>query len=222
MNNIYIDKKLPYPLTQEEYKIIDKIWEFNKHFKFITPTYYEYRNTLIKNIPKKYNIEEFFLYEKILEKLYWNLHNLINKKLINNLEEYKYDKLDEIKEKFHEDNNFRSYINKIINYDDINNKIYYCRQQGGEPVSEYNKTNHLINDIMTKREIYEKVMNGEQEINKIKLSKNYKQIDYGFPNLNIYKPFIGSDEWRKKKIEYYYYKVDFSENNWFVLLNPSK
>jgi hypothetical protein len=227
MSDIYINKELKYPLTEEEYNKVDKIWEFNKEFKFMTLTYHEYRSTLINNISKKYSQEEFYNYEKIIEKLYWNLHNKVNSQVNSQVNSkikeekensYNYEEINKVYDKFYEEHNFRSYINKVINYDDIKNKIYYCKQEGSEPISKYNKVNHLLNDIMSNRLLYEKVMNDEINVEDLNLSKLYRQADYGFPNFNINIPFVGSDKWRQNKINHMYY--DKGENNWFILLHP--
>jgi len=72
INNIYQDKILKYPLTDSEYNNINNVWDFVKIFgkKFISLSYF--REYVIKKT-KKYTIEEFYLYESILNKMFWNL-----------------------------------------------------------------------------------------------------------------------------------------------------
>lgn len=75
--DIYQDKLLKYPLTDYEYNIIDDVWNFikifDKQFIFIS----DYRKYIINNIRKKYTPEEFFLFESIANKLFWNLRWLL-------------------------------------------------------------------------------------------------------------------------------------------------
>lgn len=72
----YRDKILKYPLTNQEYEILDKVWEFidifNKNYILVS----EYKNYLI-NTFGKYSPEEFMLLESIANKLFWNLRWLL-------------------------------------------------------------------------------------------------------------------------------------------------
>jgi hypothetical protein len=114
LTNIYTDKILKYPLTQEEYKKVDDVWTFikifNKPFLYIS----DYRDYLIKKIDKKYNFKEFFLYESIMNKMFWNLRWLLFPLFLNH-------KLD--REKYYE------FIEN--NYDDhqeIPNTLIKCNE----------------------------------------------------------------------------------------------
>jgi hypothetical protein len=220
---IYTNNKLKYPLVREEYEIIDKVWNFYNDFNFMTITHHEYRSKVIKKIKNKYTQDMFYKYEKIIEKLYWNLKNLINEKKLSKKFEYNYydyKELDKVYEKFYNDNNFRSYINKIITIDDETQKIYYKKNEGSYDIFEQNEINHLIGYIMSNRKVYEKIIENPNLIYKIEkknLPKIYRQLDYGFPNFSLIKENTGSEKWRKNKIKYMYYD-DTSENNWFKLL----
>lgn len=77
IEDIYRDTLLKYPLTIKEFFKLDKVWEFAQIFQkpyiFIT----DYRNYIIKEIQKKYTLNEFYEYEAILNKLFWNLRWLL-------------------------------------------------------------------------------------------------------------------------------------------------
>jgi hypothetical protein len=67
--NIMVNK-LKYPLTPEENDKLDDYWKFIKVFNVNNNNFLysprEYRSNLIKKIKKKYTIDEFYFYEKIL------------------------------------------------------------------------------------------------------------------------------------------------------------
>lgn len=73
INDIYKNKYLKHSLTYKEYNLLPKVWEFLKYFKkrfiFIT----DYRDYIIDKISDTYTSDEFYLYESILNKLFWNL-----------------------------------------------------------------------------------------------------------------------------------------------------
>jgi hypothetical protein len=77
INDIYRDKILKYPLTEEEYNLIPKVWKFLKIFKKRFTFISDYRNYVIKKINKKYTPQEFYKYEAILNKMFWNLRWLL-------------------------------------------------------------------------------------------------------------------------------------------------
>jgi hypothetical protein len=74
---LYQDPILKYPLTEYEYSQLDKVWDFvsifQKPYIFIS----DYRKQLIRTVRKKYTIEEFYLLESILNKMFWNLRWLL-------------------------------------------------------------------------------------------------------------------------------------------------
>jgi hypothetical protein len=77
IKNIYQDTVLKYPLTNEEYINVDDAWEFLEIFKKKFIFLSDYRDDIIKKIRNKYTVDEFYLYEKILNKLFWNLRWLM-------------------------------------------------------------------------------------------------------------------------------------------------
>ena len=76
INNIYQDKILKYSLTKDEYHNIEKAWKFLKIFKKKFMLLSDFRKYVIKKA-RIYTIEEFYLYESILNKLFWNLRWLL-------------------------------------------------------------------------------------------------------------------------------------------------
>ena len=74
-------------LDKKESKKISEYWQFISIFiptpKLYSP--YEYRRNIINQVRKLYTVEDFYFYEKILNKLLWNL--LLKLKVdINNLD----------------------------------------------------------------------------------------------------------------------------------------
>src|SRR5437868_2724292 len=197
---------MEYPLNDNEYNKLDLAWEFLNLFTKPIISVSEYRRALINNIINKYDIDTFGELEIICEKLLWNLINKVRQIYENTNQEYEcidcetnltrhgYDK---IMNKYNEDNAYRSFINKLILIDDINNKIYH-RPMEGTSIFHDNKFNSKIWKIMSDRTLYEKIINNPEEIQNIENPKYYICGDYGFPNLNFGKPFIYSDEFRKK------------------------
>ena len=77
INNIYRNKILKYSLTDEEYNDIDKVWKFMKIFRKRFLLLADYRKDVISNIREKYTIDQFYYYESILNKLFWNIRWLL-------------------------------------------------------------------------------------------------------------------------------------------------
>ena len=77
IKDIYKNKYLKHPLTDEEIKELPSVWKFLKYFKkrfiFIT----DYRDYIIDKINTKYTQEQFYKYESILNKMFWNLRWLM-------------------------------------------------------------------------------------------------------------------------------------------------
>lgn len=216
--DIYRDNNLRYKLNNNEYILLDKAWELIEVFKNGIITMHPHRNNLINMIRNKYTIDEFSELEKILEKLFWNLRSSINYENERlNITEYNLDELHLVKNKLKEDIYYRSFVNKIINIDDKNKKIYYKKMEGSANILAKDYFNLLTGTILFDRNIYEQVMKKNLDTKDIKLPEYYFQMDYGFPNLNLCCPLIGSDKLRKKKIQKMFYDKN-AENNWFKLI----
>ena len=131
---LYTNNKLSYPLTNKEYNMIDKVWDFLSIFNKNTIYLTDYRKNVINEIRRNYKISDFYRYEKIANKMFWNIRQLaypffqdnsINKykdgnipnELLNNHIEY-YDTKKDMKMKINnllkEEHYYRSFINKIL------------------------------------------------------------------------------------------------------------
>jgi hypothetical protein len=218
-------------MTSYDSQYLDKIWEFINTFNFMTVTCHEYRDQIINRIRNKYTIDEFYEYELSVEKLYWNLRSKLFEVIYKHKFDYiMYDKkmniincsnMELAKIKLNNTHYFRSYINKIINKSDIDSNIYFKRPEGTIDIFEQIEFNRIIGYIMTNRILYDQIIKEPNSYKQIlELPPVYRQFEYGFPNLNLCRQTLYSDETRRKRIKKMYYEdsVQQSENNWFVLL----
>lgn len=195
-------------LTKKEKIELDNYWNFinvfnpygkNRNFKKISSlnyhSVYGYREYIIKKIRKNYTIQQFYFYEKILNKL---LHNLLEKinfnidslcinKLTNNLTD-KCEKIYKITEPIKNEKelhiNRRSYSYKLY-ITDLNKNIHYN-------FDYYPYLNNIeiivyIFTIMNRRDLYEKIMEDKLNFKNITFSSSYYYYpdDYPFPNINF-------------------------------------
>lgn len=220
--NIYNDSNLSHPLNDDELAMIDLVWDFVDKFHFNTLNVTTYRKNIINLINESINEDDFFIYEKICEKLYWNLRNKV-KYLFDDQDDciiltknLCQDGLDEIMELFHNDNSYRSFINKLVLIDDVNKQISYKKMEGSSHIFNKNKLNDVVWIAMNKLD-YEKMLTDPKKIQLINSSNYYYGYDYGLPNLNFGKPFMQSDDFRMRRIKKMYYDKK-SEENWFKLI----
>lgn len=255
MLNPYIDKLLKYPLSEKEYKNIDKVWEFLEIFNDNYILTNSYRKKVINNIREKYTISEFYFYELILNKMFWNLRWLLvpyfmgnNQEILNEennymkiyanilkfpfpnellnleiLKNYGNNNLKKILENgiLNETNYYRSFINKLVIIDKIDNKIFIKPMEGSSKIFKKNFFNQLSSNILFNRQLYEKVMLTPNNINykNIKLPKYYHEIDYPFPNLNFCTYKFGTKKDYLKRIKKMYFLQDIKiDKYWFKLL----
>lgn len=220
--NIFVDKELEYSLLADEYAIIDDVFEFINIFDFLTITLTEYRTTIIDKINKKIKLNDFYLYEKISEKLLWNLKNKTKHlyPTLANCITCSYDLTEEgistVLSKFYEDNSYRSFINKLVLIDDVNNKIHHRKMEGSAQIFDKNEFNLRLWVALRDRKTYESIMKKPKRITKLLIPEYYFSSDYAFPNLNFGKPFIYSDEFRKERIKKMYY-LNESQKEWFKI-----
>lgn len=73
IKNIYTDKILKYPLDENDCNNLENVWKFVELFNYRTIYLHQYRKHVIEEVNKRYSIDEFLLYENILNKLFWNL-----------------------------------------------------------------------------------------------------------------------------------------------------
>ena len=121
---------------------------------------------------------------------------------------------------FYENSSYRSFINKIIIYDDKENDYYYKPMEGSSHIFSKNIFNVATSKIFQNRTTYEDIMANTKLLKKTYESyipEFYYEYDYAYPNMNYVKPFIQSDDYRKYRIDKMYY-TDDSENSWFHLI----
>lgn len=189
---------IKYPLTDKEYSIINKVWAFiqifNKPYIYIT----DYRNYLIKKIRKRYTLEEFYLYESIANKLYWNLRWLLFPLFLNpNMTKHEYDNFnfnkyteipdsltkckkmkyydpDDLDKKLkdgdlYNDNYYRSFINKLIIIDQQNKTIYHKLMEGSANIFNKNNFNLVTWTILMDENLYNKIIDDPYNIKKLNI-----------------------------------------------------
>lgn len=216
-NNIYKSEYLKYPLIDKEYRHIDDAWKLLKIFKTKYVLLSDYRKHVIKKIKASYSPEEFYFYESILNKLFWNLRWLMYPLWINehatekkyekiiknnygNIEKLPYslllckfkkytdDSLDDIVRQIYKENNYyRSFINKVIIIDKVNKLVISKQMEGSMNIFGKNYFNLLTATILFNRKLYEKVMRE--------------------PYLIKYYPFI------EKLLDTHYYQFDYGFPN---------
>lgn len=226
MSGIYQGDHLEYPLTESEYEQLEDVWDFIKKFKFLTYGLHDYRSKLINIIKKKYTNEEFLNLEIITEKLFWNLRDKTynffltrDQNNINDLLQLKEGSYGDLLNDMYKDNSYRSFINKLILIDDVNNKCYYKKIEGSCEIFNKNKFNLYTSVVLFNRNLYELVMANPEKIINTCTPEYYYEYDYPFPNLNFGRPFIQTEEYRMKRINRMYYEND-AERYWFKLLKP--
>jgi hypothetical protein len=208
-------------LLKSEIKNLDNYWKFIETF-YVDETkdwihgVYGYRHDLIKKIREKYTTEDFYKYEKILNKLLWNLieHIKFNIDTIEiTLKEKLYDK---IKYKHN-----RSFSHKQYLYNQKINKKYYFKHY--KEISDYPIINAIFY-IVSKKELYNEVMSNKiYNINnkilhdKIYFAEDYYYpADYAFPNINLlFYNENKKDLWIKRINTLYFNKNDKINEGWY-------
>lgn len=186
IKNVYKDKLLKYPLTDTECTEIDEVWAFLDKFKKDTVFMSDYRKNVIKDISSNYTVCEFLVYEKILDKLFWNLRWLIYPLFVENISEKEYwktvtDKIDKIPYKFtlckeymytdlddldskiknsdiYSSTYYRSSINKLIIVNNEDKILYTKLFEGSSDIFPKNYFNLLTSTVLFDRELYESVV----------------------------------------------------------------
>ena len=151
---------------------------------------------------RKYTIEEFYFYEKIINKLYWNLYNNLkiknkNCKIIKNINKIK--------------NINRSFINKIIIYNENNDKYYIIKKNN----YIYIRDRELIMSYLINKKTYENKMLNKKI--KIKKYNYYYPFDYPLPNVNICFYNKNKKQSLIKRIKLMYYNED-KDDYWYKLI----
>ncbi len=202
---------------------LEKAWKLLKIFSKPYISISSYRNYLIKKIPKKFTIDEFYICEKIIDKLFWDLRKKLGD--IGECYTISYNNSSDLDDKLfyiYEDIGtfYRSFINKLIIVDKENKKIYYKKMDGSSIIfNGSNKFNLLTLTILFNRDLYEDVMNdkiSKKEIKNIELPSYYYQLDYCFPNVNCCHYNLGTkEEWLERIRKMYYTE---SSEYWYKLM----
>jgi len=222
-----------YKLLKSELKILDNYWKFIEIFQ-VDKKYnnngsnwdkgvHGYRKELIMKIRENYTAEEFYEFEMILNKLLWNLIEHIGFN-IDNIEINIKSQLFMNMNKFNTtisiaQHDGSSYSFKQFLYNQKLNIRYYFNYY-----SEINKI-PIINKIfnaLSKRSLYEKVMNDKKYIQKIKPKIYYYPFDYPFPNINlIFYNENFKELWinRIKKLYFYKSKENEIDYYWYGIEN---
>lgn len=202
-DNPYNNFNLKYPLSNDDIKYIDDVWILIDKLRKTFLTRGKYKKYVTKII-NKYNIDNYLILEKIIEKMYWNLVYKFNSKFytISKTKIYniKYNK-----------NNENEQINLIKNdiliknikitesmidktYIIANNNIFYKYTYPDD-------FDLFISSIIINRSIYETIMsNNDYNDLHIEPYNNIVEFDFPFPNLNTIKEFIYNNEIRKNNI----------------------
>lgn len=187
------------------YNIFESKDSFFKDDKILGP--YKYRNYVIKMIRNKYNPEEFYYYEKILNNMFWKLKKNLKPFVETDKTRYTiYKKKQEIDSKLVD----RSYSLSFNQYREETQK-YYC----------LHRTSHLDNlcmNIITNKEDYELYNKKPELIKKYDFEKIlifYYDLNYPFPNVNpMFKNKNNKKLWLKKIKSMYYFGDNIDDNKW--------
>lgn len=224
-----------YPLLNDELNNIDSIWDFIGIFPIPHYNISDYRKEIIEKIRCTYDISEFLKLENTVDKLFWNVRNIlvpIYKKEMSR-EEY-YNNIVSANQATTTYNYkqmvanvniktcllkpyYRSCINKLILIN--NDNIFYKEMEGSS--FQKNKLNLINFTILFNRKIYEKVMSDPYEFNynDLILPIFYWQKDYSFPNLNTYSYNFYNDSQKINRIKKYYYNEKGNKDKyWFKLI----
>ena len=220
-----------YPLSKIQQQKIDDTWKFldyftNKsanNFKKIKAS--EYRLHIIHKV-NIYTIQQFYEYEKIINILYWNLKKKLKKYYLDNKTKYLIKKNlndPEINNIYYNkyikgikkprSNEYMSFVNSVIHFNDINKKWYIT--------GRLSELDDICMNIMRDKKIYYVVYNKPSYINKKYIKDHinlYFNLNYPFPNVNpMFFNRNRKSRWinritkmyynKNKKIDKYWYKI---------------
>lgn len=220
--------KISYKLTHKEEKNIDNFWKFIEIFS--NPSLHlsnnwmsiynnenkehlfsirEYRQHIINNIRKLYTLEEFYFYEKILNKLLWNLIKYL-----------RFD-ISKIKMKtqlytscaLYADRSFSHKI-YITNYKHNRKYVFDKYYQ----ISDIEIMRKIFN-VMRDKNLYNKVMKNKKYFKDIKDNTLYYPSDYPFPNVNLlFYNENAEDVWLNRIQKLYFNNMsnDVIDNEWYL------
>lgn len=211
-NNIHIF----HSLSKEEIFQIDNVWNFINNFQSVSLTKSSYVKNTINKIKQLYSIKDFFIYETITEKIYWNLFNVIVNKV------HIYETIKENKQINQFQLLHKLLKNSLIGKSSVKKAFVYNKKHKSY-MYKYNYPNDLdllLFRIMSNRSTYETILSNANitldEINDLtkNITLSFIEFDYPFPNLNTVKPFVYSSKERLYNINKFYY-TDNALQNWF-------
>lgn len=210
--------------TLDELNYIDESWNLIDKFSDSYLTKSELREKTILYVATTYSPTEFERLEIIIEKMFWNIINILKKKFKDSYIEQKIfskeidsasDILSKQLRKIYKKNKnlSESCINKILVKK--NNMLLY----------KYDYPNifdMLVTSIISNRITYETIYSkidvlGIEFIKKLIVGVNFRDnFDYLFPNINTITSFCYTN--RIDRVKKYYYENDNSDMNWFIFL----
>jgi hypothetical protein len=174
-----------YKLLKKEVDDLDNYWIFINHFYVDTSITYwingidGYRKNLIYKIREKYTVEDFYKYEKILNKLLWNLIEHVQ----FNIDELNLDNKHKLYEYISSNIIRKSYSHKQYLYNMKKNIKYYFKFY--EELNNFESIKKILYIIYNKT-LYQKIMKNKKYFDKLnKYSYYYYPLDYPFPNVNL-------------------------------------
>jgi hypothetical protein len=204
-------QKVKFPLKENEIKKLKKVWKFiegfykfknvsENLFTFGTALFssYAYRELIIKKIRNTYKPEKFYKYEKIVNKLYWNLKTKLKIKT-------KCEKIDFFeKEKFESEKYRGSMINKIIMHN--NKKNYYCIIDKYTYIQNLKNEKEIFTAMLSQNNYEKKMLNPDLKFDD-DFIETYYPYDYPFPNISL--GFYNKNNksvWINRIKKYYYHE----------------
>lgn len=211
-----MNNNVRYKYTEYELDNIDKAWNLIEELKMKEIEFRKYRDRIIKHVSNNYTIDDFFILEKIIEKLYWNLKEKIKEYLNEkiNIKMYNISEFDRAKKTVYDNKHFyRSYANKTMIIQD--KTIYVKETDLMSTTSDKTKLETYVQKIINNRDVYETIMLSNEIDDEIINNLDDQQInsfDYPYPNVNTLIYNQENDDIRKKNIKYYYYSDN--DNAW--------
>jgi hypothetical protein len=209
-----------YKLTKNEIIELDNYWNFINIFRpdysnsisWINNDAFTYRKYIITKIRENYTIEQFYLYEKILNKLLHNLLIHIQFDIDNiciNKECKKIYKTTYNKKEGPHSYSHKLYITNLKN--NINYNFFYWTQ-----ICKNDIINKIFT-IMSDKNLYEKINNDKLNLKNIIISESYYYPnDYPFPNVNLIEYNNNNKDVWIKRIKAYYFMKD--DSHWYKLI----
>ncbi len=216
IDDIYKSDILKYPLTDEEYGYLDGAWRFLKNFENKEIFNSDFRRNIIKNIRKNYSLNEFYTYESIINKLFWNLRWLSFPLWV--------------KEGMSEAD-YTSFIkNNYKGYTDIPNSLLLCKSKDYKDINDakqklkksdfFDQTYYrsFINKIVIVDKVNKKIITKPIEGSSYIFGKNYFNLltisilfDRELYEEVMRKPYILN--FMKIKLSKYYHQMDYGLPN---------